>query len=170
MKAGGAQALLICANYPHKVADEVEKQSGLELLHIADFTAKEIVDSNKRKVGLLGTKMVMEEGYIKDRMKKKYGVDVLIPSSQSVRNELHEEFMNNLPSGKVSDRLREVLIRTTREMIDDGAEGLILGSTDLAFALEPEDVDVPLFDTNELHAKGVAEWLIEKGDVEQKTN
>lgn len=152
---------MICANYPHKVADQVSELSGLPVLHIADFTAAEILRKGQRKVGLLGTKAVMEEGYIKDRMKKEYGVEVCVPEDQETRDKIHAELMENLPSGRVSNELREILISSAREMVDEhGAQGIILGSTDLAFALKPEDVEVELFDTNKLHARGVAEWMM----------
>ena len=163
MKAAGAEGLVICANYPHKIADVVEQRSGMHVLHIADLTAEEIVRCGKRKVGLLGMKMVMEEDYIKGRMKERYGIDVLVPLEQDARDSIHNELMSNLPSGRVTPELRRLLIQSSRAMIDDGAEGIILGSTDLAFALKPDDVEVPLFDTNLVHAEGVARWLLGDG-------
>ncbi|KAF2487777.1 Asp/Glu racemase [Neohortaea acidophila] len=170
MKAAGAEAFVICANYPHKVADEVVEKSGLPVLHIADFTATKILRRKKRKVGLLGAKAVMEEGYIKDRMRDKFGVEVLVPDEQSIRDRIHEALVKNLTRGVVTKELRELLISSAEKMIDDGAEGIILGSTDLAFALKPEDVDVELFDTNLLHAKGVGEWVIQDGSSDVSTS
>ncbi|KAF2169026.1 hypothetical protein M409DRAFT_21037 [Zasmidium cellare ATCC 36951] len=166
MKAAGAEAFVICANYPHKVAERVSELSSLEFLHIADFTAEEILRKGQRRIGLLGTRMVMEEGYIKDRMRDKFGVEVLVPEDQETRDRVHSELMDNLPSGRVSSELREILIGSARRMVEQGAQGIVLGSTDLAFALKPEDLDVVLFDTNVLHAKGVAEWMIEATDVD----
>ena len=163
MKASGAQGLVICANYPHKVADVVEEQSGLELLHIADFTAREIVKHKIRKVGLLGMKMVMEEGYIKERIMRKYGIEVIVPAQQQVRDKVHEELMGALPNGVVTEELQNFLVQVSEELVRDGAEGIILGSTDLAFALKSDHVRVPLFDTNKIHATRVASWLL--GDL-----
>ena len=168
MKAAGAQGLVICANYPHKIADRVEGRSGLPVLHIADFTAQEIICSGKRRVGLLGTKMVMEEDYIKGRMRRS-GVDVIVPAEQNVRDYIHSELMSNLPSGKVTEELRKSLIDASNALIDEGAEGVILGSTDLAFALKSDDVDVPLFDTKMIHAEGVARWVLEDHEIEERS-
>lgn len=165
-KNQGAKGLVICANYPHKIADEVEKESGLEVLHIADFTAEAVLKTGCNKVGLLGTKNVMEESYIKVRMTSKFGVEVIVPAAQETRDRVHETLVATLTKGIVNEEIRALLIGCAKDLIERGAEGIILGSTDLAFALKKEDVSVPLFDTNELHAEGVAEWMIEERDLE----
>lgn len=164
-KSQGAKGLVICANYPHKIADEIEKRSGVEVLHIADFTAQAVLKAGCNKVGLLGTKNVMEESYIKGRMTSNFGVEVIVPAAQETRDRVHETLVATLTKGIVNEEIRALLIGCAKELIEGGAEGVILGSTDLAFALKKEDVSVPLFDTNELHAQGVAEWMIEESDL-----
>lgn len=157
--------MVICANYPHKIAHEVEKRSGLEVLHIADFTARDVLKIGCWKVGLLGTKNVMEESYVKGRIASEFGVEVIVPAAREMRNRLHETPVTTLTKGIVNEEIRKLLVGCAEELVERGAEGIILGSTDLAFALKKEDLSVPLFDTNELHAKGVAEWMIEESDL-----
>ncbi|QDS73293.1 hypothetical protein FKW77_005208 [Venturia effusa] len=160
-KNQGAKGLVICANYPHKIADEVEERSGLDVLHIADFTAQAVLKAGCKKVGLLGTKNVMEESYIKDRISSNFEIEVIVPSDQKTRDRVHQTLVATLTRGIVNEEIQALLVECARSLIERGAEGIILGSTDLAFALKREDVSVPLFDTNELHARGVAEWMIE---------
>lgn len=164
-KSQGAKALVICANYPHKIADEVEKRSELEVLHIADFTARAVLAAGCTTVGLLGTKNVMEEGYIKGRMLEKFGVGVIVPERLEIRDRVHETLVATLTKGIVNEEIRSLLVGCAEELVERGAEGIVLGSTDLGFALKQEDVRVPLFDTNELHAKGVADWMTEESDL-----
>ena len=162
----GAQAIVICANFPHMVADRVQERLGdIPILHIADFTGAAIKKTGKQRVGLLGAKPVMEEAYIKERIRRKYGIEVLVPEAQNDRDDVHHTMMESLPSGNITSEVKMLLRRHAQNLISRGAEGLILGSTDLGFAIKPGDVSVPLFDTNQIHAQGIAEWILrEHGD------
>ena len=158
---GGAQGIVICANFPHLVADAVQGRLGdIPILHIADFTGAAIKKAGKQRVGLLGAKPVMEEAFIKGRIQQKYNIEVLVPEKQSDRNEVHSEMMGSLPKGDITPEVKLSLRRHAQKLVERGAEGLILGSTDLGFALKPGDVDVPLFDTNQIHAEGIAGWVL----------
>lgn len=167
LEAAGAEGLVICANFPHKVAEEVEGLIKIPLLHIADFTGQAIKDAGARKVGLLGAKAVMEQPYIKGRISQKFGIEVLVPEEQVIRDAIHQELMATLPSGKVTPEIRTLLIQQAQSLVSQGAEGIILGSTDLGFALKEGDVNVPLFDTNYIHAKGIAEWVLGETRVKE---
>ena len=160
LKMGGADALVICASLAHKVTDAVETEVGLPLLHVADFTANAIIASRMERVGLLGTKAVMEDGFVKGRLEKKFGLEVLVPGLDD-RQRVNKSIIEELTTGVVRET-KAFFLSTVADLVDQGAEGLILGSTDLGFVLKKEDISVPLFDTAKLHARGVAEWAIEE--------
>ncbi|KAJ9602495.1 hypothetical protein H2200_013038 [Cladophialophora chaetospira] len=159
LKGGGAEGLAICASLAHKVADEVESQVGLPVLHVADFTAKGILAKGLKRVALLGTAVVMEGEFMKGRIEQKFGIDVLVPGSEE-RARINQGIVSELTTGKVSPETKAFFIQTIKDLCDRGAQGLILGSTDLGFLIKQEDVDIPLFDTALLHAQGVAEWVV----------
>jgi len=159
-KAGGAEAIVMCASLAHKVADDVENAVGLPLLHVADFTARGILDKGLNKVALLGTAAVMEGDFMRGRIQKRFGIEVLIPDEED-RKRINDGIVNELTTGKVSDRTKAFLVSMAEDLVGQGAQGLILGSTDLGFVIKEEDVGVPLFDTALLHARGVAAWAIE---------
>ncbi len=160
LKSGGAEALAICASLAHKVADEVESQVGLPVLHVADFTAKGILAHGVSKVALLGTAAVMEGAFMKGRIEERFGIEVLVPGPEE-RMKVNKGIVNELTTGSVSEETKSFFVNVIKQLCDRGAQGLILGSTDLGFLIKQEDVEVPLFDTALLHAQGVAEWVVE---------
>ena len=159
----GAKGIVICANFPHMVADRLAAEIGsVPLLHIADFTGAAIQNAGKRKVGLLGMKLVMEAPYIRERIQQQYGIEVLIPEPESERDEIYRMLLETLPTGNITEEVKNLIKNNAETLIKRGAEGIILGSTDLGFVLKPGDVNVPLFDTNQIHADGVADWILNK--------
>lgn len=164
MKAAGAEAVILCVNTGHKVADELEKQSGLEVLHIIDFTGDAIKAKGLRKVALLGTRPVMEEDFIISRVSQKYDVEVTVPE-KGRRDAIHDVIFGDLGQKIVTEETKNLFLDVVDEMKKEGAEGIVLACTELQFVITEKDTDVPLFDTVELHARGAAEWMLRSGRI-----
>ena len=162
MKAAGAEAVIICVNTGHKVADELEKQSGLEVLHIIDFTGDAIKQRGLRKVGLLGTRPVMEEDFIMSRLGQKYDVEVIVPEKPR-RDAIHDVIFGDLGQKIVTEETKRLFLDVVEEMRTEGAEAIVLACTELQFVITEKDTDVPLFETVELHARGAVEWMLRDG-------
>jgi len=159
LKAAGADGIMICCNIAHKVADAVERGSGLPLLHIVDFTGERIRAKGITKVGLLGTKPVMEDEFFTSRLKQKYGIEVVVPAEQR-RDAISNMIFKELGANIITPKSKELLLDAIRETVNEGAQGVIFACTELQFVVKPDDVDVPLWDTMEAHAMGAAEWVL----------
>ena len=157
VERGGADFVLICTNTMHKMAEEVEASIGIPLLHIADVTAERIISSGLKKVGLLGTAFTMEQDFYKGRLIDKYGLEVVIPS-QIERQVVDNIIFNELCLGEIKDSSREQIETIMGNLVDDGAQGIILGCTELPSLVKQKDCSVPLFDTTAIHAKAAAEY------------
>jgi len=158
IEAAGADFLLICTNTMHKVATEIENSIGIPLLHIADATAERIRQAGMQKIGLLGTRFTMEEGFYRGRLEQQ-GLEVLVPNEED-RSIVHRVIYDELCQGKLLDSSREEFVRIIEELRALGAEGVIEGCTEIAMLVGQEHVDVPLFDTTAIHAEeAVAEAL-----------
>lgn len=162
---GGAQAIVMCVNTGHKVADAVERESGLPVLHIIDFTGEAIQAKGLTKVALLGTRPVMEEDFIIGRLSTKFNMEVIVPEKQR-RDAIHNVIFGDLGQKIVTEDTKKLFLDVVQEMREEGAQGIVLACTELQFVIKPEDTDIPLFDTVELHAKGAAEWSLQGEDVE----
>jgi len=151
VEAGGADFLVICTNTMHKMAEDVQQQIKIPLLHIADATAERIKARGLKKIGLLGTRFTMEEDFYKGRLIEKYGLEVLIPSAAE-RDVIHRVIYEELVIGKVLPGSKAQYARIIRSLVDLGAEGIILGCTEIGLLVKDEDSAVPLFDTTRIHA------------------
>ncbi|KAK8005036.1 Asp/Glu/hydantoin racemase [Apiospora arundinis] len=160
LQRGGAAAIVLCVNTNHMWAEDIERASGLPLLHIIDFSAAAIQKAGLTKIALLGTKVTMEGEFIRGRLEKKFGLEVLLPDEE-VRQKMDDLIFQELPHKIVTDACKALYMDTVKELVSRGAQGVILGCTELQFVLKPEDVDVPLFDTVALHARGAAQWAID---------
>ena len=156
---GGADFLLICTNTMHKMADEVAANSSIPLLHIADATAEAIKSKGMKKIGLLGTKFTMEQNFYKGRLVDRHGLQVLIPPSAD-REIVHKVIYNELCLGKTIEQSRLEYARIIQKMVDEGAEGIILGCTEIGLLVKDEDSSVPLFDTTEIHAIAAVDFAL----------
>ena len=157
VERGGADFVLICTNTMHKMAEEVEASISIPLLHIADVTAERIISSGLKKVGLLGSAFTMEQDFYKGRLIDKYGLEVVIPS-QIERKVVDNIIFNELCLGEIKDSSREQIKTIMGNLVDDGAQGIILGCTELPSLIKQKDCSVPLFDTTAIHAKAAAEY------------
>ena len=157
VERGGADFVLICTNTMHKMAEEVEASINIPLLHIADVTAEKIISSGLKKVGLLGSAYTMEQDFYKGRLKEKYGLEVVIPG-ETEREVVDNIIFNDLCSGEIKGSSREQIKTIMGTLVDDGAQGIILGCTELPSLIKQRDCPVPLFDTTAIHAKAAAEY------------
>ncbi|WP_097459423.1 aspartate/glutamate racemase family protein [Mangrovitalea sediminis] len=156
LAAAGADFLVLCTNTMHKVAEAIESAVDIPLLHIADPTAAEIKRAGIKNVGLLGTRFTMEQGFYRDRLIHRHGIGVLVPD-EADRESVHRIIYEELCLGIISDRSRDQYRAIIQRLVDRGAEGVILGCTEISLLVAPEDASVPLFDTTGLHALQAAE-------------
>ena len=161
LQNAGADVLIICTNTMHKVADEVQKSIKIPLLHIADATAEEIKAAGLKKVGLLGTRFTMEEDFWKARLVQKHGLEVIIPD-QDERQIVDRTIYRELCIGQVKPSSKENFCKIIRNLIARGAEGIVLGCTEIYLLLDQRDVQVPLFDTTRIHAESAARFVLEQ--------
>lgn len=159
VERGGADFVLICTNTMHKMANEVAATINIPLLHIADATAEKIVSLGFKKIALLGTKFTMEQDFYKGCLAKKHGLDVLIPD-EAGRQVIHDIIYKELCLGKTKNSSREQLKVIIENLIDDGAQGIILGCTELPLLIKQDDCPVPLFDTTKIHAQAAVEYAL----------
>jgi len=159
LEGAGAGLLVICANTMHRVADDVQEAVGIPLLHIGDATADRIKAAGMSRVGLLGTRFTMEAEFYKDRLAEKHGLDVLIPSEEE-RQVVHGVIYNELCVGNIRQESKDRFIAIIRGLSSRGAEGVVLGCTEIPLLVRQEDVEVPLFDTTRIHAEAAVDHAL----------
>ena len=159
LEQGGADLLVICTNTMHRMADQVQAAIGIPLLHITDPTAAQIKRAGLTKIGLLGTAFTMEQNFYKGRLANKHALDVLVPGADD-RAEMHRVIYEELVQGRVVPASRQAYRDVIARLVDRGAQGVILGCTEIMLLLTQEDSKVPLFDTTRLHAEAAADWSL----------
>ncbi len=152
LEKSGAGMILICTNTMHMMADEVQKAIKIPLIHIADTVAEQIKSKNLGKVGLLGTKYTMEQEFYKGRLKKKHDIDVLIPNTEE-REIIHDVIFKELCLGEIKQSSREKYKKIIDNLIENGAEGIVLGCTEIPLLINQNDIEIPIFDTMTIHAE-----------------
>ncbi|AKB24683.1 Aspartate racemase [Methanosarcina sp. MTP4] len=160
LKEAGADFLMICTNTMHKLAEKVEAKAGLPLLHIADAAAGEIQAAGLEKVGLLGTKFTMEEAFYRERLEEKFGIKVLIPEAGD-REFVNSVIFNELCLGVIKEDSRKKFRGIIGDLVSKGAEGIVLGCTEIPLLIGQEDAEVPVFDTTKIHALAAVEFALE---------
>lgn len=166
LERGGADVLLICSNTMHRMAGEIEEQVGIPLLHIADPTAERIQALGLRRIGLLGTAFTMEQPFYRGRLQENYGLDVLVPAADE-RREVHRIIYEELVQGRIEAESRAAYVRVMQNLVEQGAEGIILGCTEIMLLVGPDDCSVPLFDTTTLHAVAAVEMALGERTTER---
>ena len=159
VEKGGADFLLICTNTMHKVADQVERAVDIPLLHIADATADVLVDAGVKKVGLLGTAFTMEQDFYKGRLAGKYGLDVIVPDALD-RKLVHDIIYQELCLGIFKESSKQEYIRIVDKLTEMGAEGVILGCTEIGMLISQKDTTATLYDTTKIHAAQAVERAV----------
>jgi aspartate racemase len=159
VEAGGADFVIICTNTMHKMADEVQKSIDIPLLHIADATADVIKIAGLHKIGLLGTRYTMEEDFYRGRLVEKHGLDILTPSTAD-REIVHHVIYDELVLGQINPNSRLAYQRIIENLVDNGAEGIILGCTEIGLLVKDADSRVALFDTTHIHAEAAVRMAL----------
>lgn len=159
LELAGADALVLCTNTMHKVADAIAAAVHIPLLHIADPTAQAILDTGFTKVGLLGTRFTMEQDFYRSRLERAHGLTVLTPP-QADRDLIHQIIYNELCLGNIKDSSRQTYLRVMADLQAQGAQAIILGCTEIAMLVQAQHTTLPLFDTTALHARSAALWAL----------
>jgi aspartate racemase len=158
LERAGAEGLLLATNTMHKVADEIEDAAGIPLLHIADATATRLVSEGRRKVGLLATAFTMEQDFYVDRLRQ-HGLEVVVPNEADradVHRVIYDELCLDVIREESRHRYREVMAR----LVEAGAEGIVLGCTEITLLVHGRDSRVTLYDTTAIHADAAVSWMV----------
>ncbi|TAL85362.1 MAG: aspartate/glutamate racemase family protein [Rhodanobacter sp.] len=158
LERAGADVLLICANTMHKVAPAIEAAVTIPLLHVVDATAHVVRQAGFGKVGLLGTRFTMEQGFYVERLQQQ-GLDVLLPDADD-RAMIHRVIYEELCQGRLLDSSRDDYRRVMAALVDRGAQAIVLGCTEIPLLVEDRDAAVPLFDTTRVHAEAAVAWAL----------
>lgn len=160
LERGGADCVVICTNTMHKLADQVQAAVEIPLIHIADATAEKVRAEGIKKVGLLGTAFTMEQDFYKGRLAQKFGLEVVVPEA-SKRQLVHRIIYDELCQGEILAASKAQFVDTIDELVEDGAEGIILGCTEITLLVGQNDASVPVFDTTALHAEAAVDFALE---------
>jgi len=160
LESGGADFAIICTNTMHKLYNKIQQSVRIPLLHIADATAELIKARGIQKIALLGTRFTMEENFYKGRLVDSYGLDVIIPGSEDMES-IHRIIYDELCAGIIQPDSKQKYTDIIRRLAREGAEGIILGCTEIGLLVKQEDSPVPLFDTTEIHARAAVKYALQ---------
>jgi aspartate racemase len=160
LQKAGAQAIVICANTPHMAFDYVQPKIDIPILHIADATGKEAARLGLNKVGLLGNRPTMTKGFIPKLLKNNYDIETLIPEAQYL-SQAHEYVSKELTQGKFTEKAKSFFLNQIKILKERGADGIILGCTELPLLIKQEDVDIPILSTTDLHAQMAKDFILD---------
>lgn len=158
LKNSGAEAILLCANTMHLIADRIQESIDLPLIHIAVETAKEIQKKDIKKVGLLGTKFTMELDFFKEKLTA-LDIEAIVPEAED-RDFLHDTIFNELGKGLILESTKARYLSIIEKLIDNGAEGIILGCTEIPLLVKQEMIKVPVFDTALIHSNAAVAFAL----------
>ena len=160
LKSGGADFIIIGSNTMNAFAPDIEANAGIPVLNIADATGKKVQESGIKKVILLGSKIVMEKEYYRDILEKKYGLIVILPN-ETERNYTNSVVFGELVVGNFRNESKERLVQVINRLVEqEGAQGVILGCTELPLLIKQTDVQVPIFDTTAIHAEAAVKYAL----------
>lgn len=155
----GADMIALCTNTMHIVADDIQENIYVPFVHIADVTARRIRSENIKKVGLMATRYTMEMDFYVERLRK-FDLEVVIPN-QNERNVINDTIFNELVHGIVSEPSKEKFIAIANDLVSKGCSGIILGCTEIGMLVKPDDVDISLFDTTQIHCEVLVQQAIQ---------
>ncbi len=159
LRAAGADAIVLCTNTMHRVAPAIEAAVDVPLLHIADATARRLRAAGLDRVALLGTRFTMEQAFYRDRIEAA-GIRVIVPDADD-RECVHRVIYDELCLGRLHETSREAYRRIIAKLVACGAQGVILGCTEIGLLIGESDAVVPLFDTTRIHAEAAADWALD---------
>lgn len=151
LERAGADFVVVCTNTMHKVAPVIEARVGIPMLHVTDATGAAIRARGLSRVGLLGTRFTMEQAFYRDRLVERFGLDVITPPDAD-RTRVHDIIYDELCQGRIEDASRDAYRAIIARLVAQGAQGIILGCTEISLLIGAQDVAVPVFDTTALHA------------------
>jgi aspartate racemase len=158
LEAAGAEAIVLCTNTMHLVAPAIEAAVSIPLLHLGDVTGRAVRAAGIKGVGMLGTRFTMQQPFMRDRIAS-HGLDVLVPEPDD-QEVVHRVIYEELVLGEVSERSRAEYRRIIAALVDRGAQGIVLGCTEIELLIEQHHVAVPIFPTTRLHAEAAVEWAL----------
>lgn len=151
LQSAGADFFLICTNTMHKVAEQVQSAVAIPLLHIADATGAALASNGIKSVGLLGTAFTMEQDFYKGRLIERFDLDVVIPNTAE-RELVHRIIYEELCLGKIENRSKQHYLDVVHNLVDRGAQAIILGCTEISLLISAADTEIPFYDTTSIHA------------------
>jgi aspartate racemase len=159
LEDAGAEGLVICTNTMHRLAGDVSAAIHIPLIHIADATAGAIKRAGLHTVGLLGTRYTMELDFYRGRLEKEHGLEVLIPEEPG-RTLVHDVIYKELTYGTIREESRAAYVKVIEDLVRRGAQGVILGCTEIPLLVKEKDSPVPVFDTTALHAAAAVDFAL----------
>lgn len=161
LELAGAEIIVLCTNTMHLCSNAILQKISVPFLHIAEATAMEVQKMGINRIALLGTRFTMEKEFYKEILKKQFGIEVLIPNEQE-RVIVHSIIYNELVQGSIRPESREIFKGIIKELENKGAQGVILGCTEIPLLISDSDVDIPTFNTTRIHAEKAVEWAIKE--------
>ena len=158
LEKAGADFIVICTNTMHKVVNQIKEKISIPILHIAEMTAEKILEKGLKNIALLGTKYTMEQDFYKSKLIEK-GINVIIPDKNDIEI-INEVIYDELCLGTINSNSKKKFLEIVDKLRNKGAEGIILGCTEIGLLIKNEDTDVPLFDTAIIHAEQAAIYSI----------
>jgi aspartate racemase len=159
LESAGADFIVLCTNTMHKMADAIVKNTHIPFLHIADATAEKVKAAGISKIGLLGTRFTMEEDFYKKRLIENFGLNVIVPDEIN-RSYIHNVIYDELVKGKIFQESKKGFIAIIEKLIANGAQGIILGCTEIGLLVAQKDCRVRVFDTTSLHAEAAVDLAL----------
>ena len=159
LELAGADIIILCTNTMHLCSNAIQKNISIPFFHIAEATAQEIAKNKLTKIALLGTKFTMEKDFYKQILINDFGIEVLIPTSNE-RQLVHNIIYNELVHGQINNDSREIYKTIIQNLEKRGAQGIILGCTEIPLLISNKDVTIPIFNTTKIHAEKAVEWAL----------
>jgi aspartate racemase len=159
LKKSGVDSIVLCANTAHLFADKLQEAIKLPIIHIGAETAKAVNKEGFKKVGLLGTKFTMEMDFYRNKLEE-YGLEVLIPEKQETRDYIQHTVKEELGIGFINPETKTNYISIVKELVDRGAECIILGCTEIPMLISQDDFSIPIFDTTKIHSLAIVEYIV----------
>jgi len=159
LEKSGAEAIVLCANTAHLFAEKIQGKMDLPIIHIVEATAKAVQSQGLKKIGLLGTKLTMELDFYKDGLLK-YGIEALIPEKKETRDFIQQTLKEELGKGIIKETTKDAYISIINDLIEKGAEGIILGCTEIPLLITQKDIAMPVFDTTKIHALAAVDFAL----------
>ena len=159
LKKSGVDSIVLCANTAHLFADKLQETIKIPIIHIGVETAKAVTKQGLNKVGLLGTKFTMEMDFYRNKLEK-FGLEVMVPEKQETRDYIQLTVKEELGTGYINNETKKNYITIANELIERGAECIILGCTEIPMLISQDDFKIPVFDTTKIHSQAIVEYIV----------